>query len=279
MEIEKYYFGKIFNDLAIIGSEAKPRNFKVKEIENYSYEFPPYVRFCSFERRKLHVAYTKEEFKWYLKGDRFDNSICKHAPIWLETVNSDGSFNSNYGQYIFGKVNQFEKILNTLINDKDSRRATIMILNQEHILSDDNDLPCTLSISFRIRHDFLNMTVRMRSQDAILGMGNDVVNFSFMHELLFNLLKEHYPNIKYGTYFHSADSFHIYEKHFKMLEDITGIPIIRNVNEIKVNKNFLDIVCPEINGPDEAKFLLKHDFANIPVEFKFSRWLCNKENK
>lgn len=269
-------FRKIFTDLALLGEKIAPRNLPVLELENYNYVMPPYVRFCNFERRKLHVAYIKEEFKWYLKGDRFDSSIIQHAKIWADTINPDGSINSNYGQYIFGKANQFDKALDSLKKDKDSRRASIMILNKENILSDDKDLCCTYCINFRIRKNYLNMTVRMRSQDAILGMGNDVANFSFIHEMMYNALKEFYPDIRYGIYYHSADSFHIYERHFKMLEEITGMPIVRKESEIVMNDKYIIEECPAINGPNEVKFLRKLDFIDIPEEFKFSKWLNSK---
>jgi len=271
-------FRKIFLDLATKGKRIAPRNLPVLELENYNYILSPYNRFCNFERRNLHIQYIKEEFKWYLKGDRFDASICEHAKIWLDTVNSDGSFNSNYGQYVFGTTNQFDRAFEALKNDKDSRRASIMILSKDHLLSDTKDIPCTYAINFRIRENKLNMTVRMRSQDAIYGMGNDVACFSFMQEMMYNSLKEFYPELEYGKYYHSADSFHVYERHFKMLEDITNIPIIRKQEELKYDDIYVEVNCPVMNGPEEVKFLRKHDFTNIQDEFQFTKWLCNGKN-
>jgi thymidylate synthase len=37
---------------------------------------------------------------------------------------------------------------------------------------------------------------------------------------MFLNLKEQYPNLKLGTYFHCADNIHYYERHFDLVEKI-----------------------------------------------------------
>lgn len=64
------------------------------------------------------------------------------------------------------------------------------------------------------------MIVNMRSNDVIRGFSIDVVMFSFIYEMLYVKLKETYPNLQIGFYQHNADSFHIYELHYKMIESI-----------------------------------------------------------
>jgi len=264
---EDEQFFSIFQDVFYDGKESAPRGLKIKEIENYSYILEPFVRFSSFTERKLNIDYIKREFLWYLKGDKNDLSIIKHAKMWGNLVNPDGSINSNYGQYIFGDQDQFSRVVETLKADPDSRRAAIIILNKDHLASETKDYPCTYSMSFRIRDGFLNMTVRMRSQDAVFGMGNDAPCFSFVHEMMLNALREFYPDLKYGDYYHSADSFHVYEKHFKMLEQINRFAL-----HVKVD-------CPKINGPDEVRFLRERNFAAIPPEFQFTQWLNTYEKE
>lgn len=254
-------FRKIFIDLKDRGKPVKPRGQLVLEIENYAYELPPFVRFPSFENRKLNVQYIKDETLWYIKGDKYDTSIAEKAKIWQGIINADGSINSNYGQYIFAGPKQFDNVIKTLVEDKDSRRASMMILGDGHLLSDTKDVPCTYALNFRIREDTLNMSVHMRSQDAIFGMGNDAPAFSFIHEMMVNALRRYYPTLKYGTYFHIADSFHVYERHFSMLEKLVQ------------GDKYVHVECPKISGPDEVDFLRKLDFSEIPESFAFARWL------
>ena len=196
---EEWGFRQIFKDLKASGKKFSPRGLEVIEIENYTYELPPYARFCNFAARKLNLDYIKREFLWYLKGDKFDLSILKYAKMWEGLVNADGSINSNYGQYIFHRGSDerslFTYVLEELARDKDSRRASAVILRREHLLSETRDYPCTYSLNFRIRDDKLNMSVHMRSQDAVFGMGNDAPCFSFIHELVCQSLKWKYPDL------------------------------------------------------------------------------------
>src|SRR5574343_84396 len=201
---DEILFRQIFIDLATNGKEAAPRGQKIIEIENYSYTLPARVRFCNFESRKLNLDYVKREFLWYLRGNKMDKEILNHAKMWTDLVNYDGSINSNYGQYIFSKKagqksSQFDYVVDALKKDKDSRRASIMILNRDHLLSTTRDYPCTYSLNFRIRDNKLNMTVHMRSQDAVFGMGNDAPCFSFIHEMIYVAVRDlAYPELEMG---------------------------------------------------------------------------------
>jgi thymidylate synthase len=274
-------FRNIYEDLIARGKRVSPRGQKSIEIENYTYNLPPFVRFTSFASRGFKLDYVKREFLWYLKGDKFDTSIADFAKMWGNLINRDGSINSNYGQYIFRDtpVSQFDNVVNQLKNDKDSRRASISILSRDHLLSDTNDVPCTYALNFRIREDFLNMSVRMRSQDSVYGMANDAPAFSFTHEMVLNALREFYPELKYGNYHHSADSFHVYERHFELLEKITGSTIENRENFLSLPTTkkdpYEEISCPPISGPAEVKFLRACQFEAIPQEFEFTRWLTS----
>lgn len=264
MQSSKETFWNIYMDVWRRGKDVSPRGMLIKEIENYSYLLSPYERFINFKSRKLSIDYIKREFLWYLKGDPTDLSIADHAKIWKGCI-EDGTINSNYGQYIFGDVNQFDRVVEILKEDKDSRRASMMILSSDHVLNASKDVPCTYSLNFRIRnnsvYDYLNMSVNMRSQDAIYGMGNDVPAFSFIHEMMLNALREHYGNLQYGFYHHNADSFHVYERHFEMLEKIVK------------GDEYEEVDCPKINGYKEVKFLRVGKFDKIPRKYKFTKWL------
>lgn len=269
-------FRKIYSDVGN-GSLVRPRNEPVIEIEDYSYTLPPYARFANFEARNLKLGYIKKELLWYLRANPFDSSIVDAASLWQELPNFDESINSNYGAHVLGKywpavatvennittyptsdshvgmtavsigeplsrTSQLDYIINTLSADKDSRRASAVILNRRHLLSPKTkDYPCTYALNFRIRNNELKMSVHMRSQDAVFGMGNDAPAFSVIQELVYVSLRDTaYPDLKMGSYHHTADSFHYYERHFEMVKQINNsdrfipleIPKIRDVREV-----------------------------------------------
>lgn len=257
------------------GEVVEVRGLKTKELTDFRYCLPPRQRFQSFDHRKLKLDYVKQEFVWYLRGDKFDISIKNIASMWDDLINTDGSINSNYGYYIFnqqtspGHASNFARCVETLVRDKMSRRAAIMILDNGHLNSVTKDYPCTAYLNFLIRDNQLIMMVRMRSQDAIYGMGNDAPFFSFVQELMYVALKPVYPELEMGPYSHVADSFHVYERHFEMLEKIIDEPSMR--------VDF-DVTCPHmsINTPRVIDDMLK-GYA-VRGKDAFVDWLITREN-
>jgi thymidylate synthase len=255
---------KIYKDLYYNSDEIIVRGLKTKEIMNYQFIIKPYQRFINFESRKLSLKYIKEECLWYLNGDKYDLSICDKAKIWKDLVNEDKTINSNYGYIIFN--NNFHRIIEMLIDDKYSRRAVIMIGDNDNLNSITKDYRCTNSIVFSIRKNKLNMFVNMRSNDAIFGVCNDIPFFSILHEMAYVSLRDlKYGNLEYGDYTHYVNSLHVYERHFKMLKKI-----------VLLEEDIKEIDCPKISGMEEVEFLMDTDLEYKP-NFKFYDWL-NKKN-
>ena len=212
------------------------------------------LKFINFEYRKLNINYIKKEIQWYFKGDLEDLSICDEAAIWKKCV-TNGKLNSNYGYYLFTKAG-LGFVVNELIRDQDSRRALVSIFNShQHLFADNNDVPCTATLGFRIRDGVLNMTVHMRSQDAIYGLGNDLPFFNLCWEIVSVAL-----NIPQGKYHHFVESFHVYERHFDMLDTILHedkfYEIQRPIVALTDAKQLLNAIYPA-QGSDFMRWL--HD--------------------
>lgn len=278
------HFKKCYTDLLAYGVEVAPRGLKILELENYSYTLPPYVRFTSFKARKMNLNYIKREFLWYMRGRLDDLSIQEHAKTWVG-LEEDGKLNSNYGFYVFRRNSSgMRYVVNQLVEDQWSRRASITILDHTHLKTSTKDLPCTYSLNFRIRPDAhdasslrLNMSVSMRSQDAIFGMTNDAACFSFIHEMVHALLLDRYPNLLLGSYHHHADSFHVYERHFGMLHQLAASTI----------NDMFDVECPRITQPLDVYEMITatdlHTYESlttssaVETSSPFFNWLLNKD--
>jgi thymidylate synthase len=261
MSEQKAVFQDIYQRLKAQGKFVSPRGLKVLEVENFSYELPPYARFANFEPRNLSLSYIKKEFLWYLRGDLYDTTICEHARIWKPLV-VKGKLNSNYGHYAFVR-GAFDWCSSELVHDKDSRRASIPILAIEHLRMETKDMPCTAYLNFRIRENRLNMSVRMRSQDLVFGLGNDAPAFSFIHEMLFVELLPWYPELELGSYHHVADSAHIYERHFELLERLVDPSV-----------QFDEIEVPQM-AVGEPDTLVEGKFQ--PELYPFTAWLIAEQ--
>ena len=260
---------KIYWTIKKFGKLCKPRGLTILELENFSFTFPPFLRFINFQSRKFNLSYVKKEFLWYLRGDLYDLSICDHAQIWKGIVSDKGHLNSNYGYYAF-KRGGIDWVVEELKRDRESRRACFTILDSTHLNAETKDVPCTYALNFRIRNNKLNVSIRMRSLDIVYGLTNDLPCFSFMQEMVYCYLKDTYPELEMGNYHHSADSFHVYERHFTMLNKLAA-------TKEKADK-FSVILCPRMSGVKEVDFLRAGNFTNVPEEYHFTRWLLDVEN-
>lgn len=234
----------------------------IREIENHQIVLYPEYPFVDFESRKYDISYFKKEMLWKLTGDPYNTSIEEHAKIWKSVKNTNGTFNSNYGQYWFGKQMGLFKAFNELVLDKHTRRACIPMLSTEHIGHGVKDTVCTGHITFLIRDDFLNVSVSMRSSDQIFGLGTDIPTFSVLQRIMLGMINtvHHFTNL--GTLTITADSSHIYERHFPMVENI-----LNNREEITSQ-----LSIPEIRS-DEAFKLAACKGAVDPTWGEFSKWL------
>lgn len=247
---------------------TSPRGQKVLEIQDYMITMGPRDRFTSYKARSFNLDYAKFEMAWYLTADPYNDSIMRSATMWKELRQEDGAWFSNYGQYWFGKQQGFDWVINQLTVDKDTRQAVIPMLNHSHLVQGNKDIVCTESISFRIREDHLYMSVNMRSQDAMWGFTNDIFCFSILHEMVYVMLRDTaYPNLQLGSYTHKVDSFHVYQRHFDMLDLILS----------DGDSGYYDIWCPEMEDSREVLNLISYDRSDTRIDHKFTEWLY--ENK
>ena len=202
------------------GDTYSPRGLEIKEVRNCSFTLDPRYPFTSFCARNLNLKYLAAELIWYLRGDRYDLSICDYGSMWKGLIQADGGLNSNYGQTIFGKDKQFAWVIEELVRDPDSRRAVFIIGEKDYLSNDVNDQRCCQYIQFLIRDNELECYTYFRSNDVSWGVSNDVFTLVEIFKLVYVTLVGYIPGLKLGKYVHTATSMHVYERHYEMLERI-----------------------------------------------------------
>ena len=80
------------------------------------------------------------------------------------------------------------------------------------------DFTCTNAQQFFIKENKLHTVVQMRSQDAVYGYNNDIAWFKYVHAAMLNNLFK-IKNLKLGDVIMQIGSLHVYERHFKYLEE------------------------------------------------------------
>lgn len=280
-------FRTCLSHLMTTGLEAHPRGTTTKELLNYNISlFDPRNRIINFPDRKTNLKYLLGEFIWYVSGDPDPAGILPYAKFWDSIRNSGdfdgyekGTVNSNYGTRLFGHnqapdafwegriqpINQWAETVELLKRDKDTRQAIMNI----HVPSDrhvgNKDVPCTLTLHWFIRENKLHLICNMRSNDVILGFTNDVFQFTMLQEAMQVQLKEEYPDLELGHYFHNAGSMHIYDRHFEMAGKIIADERALELSMVPMDS----LTSDNLTGLVGIKAAWEH--AGLPKDFDFTQ--------
>lgn len=206
--------------------ESSPRGLKCKEILNTTLVIDnPILSTYNNNRRGSQYKYIAAEFLWYFLGRNDVEFIKKYAKFWESIQNPDGTVNSAYGNLIFKPsveelISQYDWAISSLIKDKDTRQAVMHFNLPKHQHHDNKDFVCTMYSNFHIRDNKLHFSVKMRSNDAILGTPTDIAFFTMLHQQAYLHLKTIHSGLKIGSYSHTVDSFHIYERHFNLVNEM-----------------------------------------------------------
>jgi thymidylate synthase len=205
---------------------SNPRGLQIKENIGVTLEIEnPMLSLYSNNRRGSQKKYIAAEFLWYFSGRNDVEFISEYASFWNSIQNEDGTANSAYGNLIFSKknkfgINQYEWAIKSLTKDIDSRQAIMHFNLPEHQYETNKDFVCTMYGIWHIRNNRLNLTIHMRSNDAVLGTPTDVAFFSVLQQQALVHLRASWPGLKLGKYIHIVDSYHIYERNFDLVNEM-----------------------------------------------------------
>jgi len=210
--------------------QIKNKNFvidktgvKTVEFINYNMSLDPEFPLIDLGPKKTNEKYVKKELQWYLSQDLNVYPQMSDVKIWTQVCDKDGNINSNYGWCIFNEqnYNQYDFVKNELQLNPCSRRAC-MIYNRPSMTKDYNkngrsDYMCTMYVSCFIRNGKLIYNIKQRSCDFIYGFFNDFA----WHCYVYNKLQKEL-NCGIGVINYNIDSFHVYERHFDIIDNIVN---------------------------------------------------------
>ena len=170
---------------------------------------------------KINQDYINRELDWYLSRSLNVNDIEGDVPqIWQMISDKKGMINSNYGYLTFHEDNfsQYYNCAMELHKNPDSRRA-VMIYTRPSIWKEYNkngmsDFICTNAVQYMIRDNKLEVVVQMRSNDVVFGYRNDFAWQKYMADMMCHELK-----VELGNIYWNVGSMHVYERHFKFIDD------------------------------------------------------------
>lgn len=218
-------FEEIKRDLAEMGIWVRPKTMQDKVIEgNPEYETTELQNYCytilnakSKDIPNVSQPWADAEFieritkpingKFINPGEAYK----LRENVWGEFLHN-GKLGYTYNELIWNN-NQFEKIINRLKEDPDSRQLWISLWDPERdpdLLGGISRVPCSLGYGFQVREGKLNMHYVMRSCDFSTHFANDVYLAIKLLEYVAEI-----TGYEVGNFTHTIFSLHVYRKDLK----------------------------------------------------------------
>ncbi|RZU51225.1 thymidylate synthase [Krasilnikovia cinnamomea] len=182
------------------------------EVPNISFRLTNAIQRTPYlAARRANIAFNYAELLWYVAGRDDITMISYYAPR-LAKLSTDGLTltGTAYGPRLFRPdgpdgLSQFDRCVKALEQDRDSKRAAMIIMRPHEAIGPDNpDVACTLGLQFMLRGGRLHATGYMRGNDAVIGLLCDTFSFTMIQELAARRL-----GVPVGSYTHHVGSMHI----------------------------------------------------------------------
>lgn len=196
----------------------------------------------------ISIGFALAELVWILNGEDRSEVINYWNPSLPRYAGEGEIYYGAYGKRIrshFG-FDQLEKSYHALQNVPESRQVVIQIYDVETDFPIDNgqprskDIPCNICSLLKVREGKLEWSQIMRSNDILLGMPYNFVQFTSIQEIIAGWL-----GIEVGSYNHYSDSLHLYRGHLNKI-GIGKELEIENPDSLSINRNESERIIKEI---------------------------------
>ena len=195
----------------------------------------------------ISVAFALAELIWILSGDNRKDIIDFWNPLYKNFAADNGSniYHGAYGYRLrvnYG-IDQLEEAYNALKNAPENRQTVLLYWDPRKDFPREGqrqskDIPCNVCSLIKIRKNKLEWTQIMRSNDIIMGLPYNFVQFTSLQEILAGWL-----DVELGNYVHYSDSLHFYERDKNFICSETKII---NEDSLSIPKLEFDVIIKEI---------------------------------
>lgn len=216
LDVNSVWFETLYH-LHKQGQEFAPRGMKTKELLGHQTLVDMSRPVLTVPERKLGYKFMAAEAAWILSGDNRVSSIAPYSKA-ISSFSDDGMFfNGAYGPKV---MDQISYVVETLLNDPDSRQAVINIWREKPLKT--KDVPCTISLQFFFRDGLIHCQDTMRSSDVWLGWPYDVFNMSMITLAICIMLRKRTGKdiFRPGILTLTAGSQHVYEPQWEAMAEI-----------------------------------------------------------
>ncbi|MFK5882830.1 MAG: thymidylate synthase [Candidatus Izemoplasma sp.] len=189
---------------------------------SFTVEDPTTFEFQNTNINRIPYHYAETFYDFMMSGKENALEAFKNYSAVIPFIDKPKSkdipdnFNSLYGPRI---KRQLKSIIKELSDNPESRRATILILNEsDHVLLDKDEtleFPCTISMTYFIRDGKLNAQVDMRSQNTAIVLQLDMYLQGKALCYLASVL-----GVGLGSFSSTMVSGHIFDRDFEYIDAI-----------------------------------------------------------
>lgn len=192
--------------------------------------------------KKLHTKSIIHELLWFLKGDTNIAYLKENGVrIWDEWADEDGNLGPVYGaqwrswpDYDGGSVDQISEVMDSIINNPDSRRHLVCAWNVAQV----NKMalpPCHCLFQFYVADGKLSCQLYQRSADLFLGVPFNIASYA-----LLTMMMAQVAGLKPGEFVHTFGDLHLYLNHLDQARlQLSREP--RKLPTMRINPDVKDI--------------------------------------
>jgi thymidylate synthase len=191
----------------------------------------PWQREITLPERAASLPAQIAETMWVLAGRNDVEWLSNYLPRAAEFSDDGETWRAGYGPRIRswdqrstptgfhpGPVDQLDKVVELLREDRTTRRAVISIWDPIIDTQPGKDIPCNNWLHFLSRDGYLHLHVATRSNDLMWGWsGINAFEWSALQEIVAGIL-----GLKMGSIHYSISSLHLYERHYAKANFLAG---------------------------------------------------------
>lgn len=241
----------------------------------------PRQRWITTRVPAMNPAFALAEVLWILLG-RNDSRFVTFFNTQLPRFAGAGrTFSGAYGHRLrraYG-IDQLERAASALRHNAESRQVVLRIWDSALDLPNmagvpaHEDVPCNIVSLLKVRAGALHWTQIIRSNDILLGLPHNLVQFTSLQEVMAGWI-----GVEVGTYTQLSDSLHVYEADLKHLRHLSNDPPPHNTDRINLPQaesedaiarlgEMVDLLC--------ADTIIERSFHRIRRELSLPRALLN----
>lgn len=209
----------------------------------------PRQRWITSRAPAMNPAFALAEVVWIMCG-RSDSAFLNYFnPTLPRFAGKGATYHGAYGYRLrkrFG-IDQLERAFRALSANPDSRQVVLQIwdspvdMPREDGCPQSEDIPCNIVALLKLREGRLEWTQIMRSNDLVLGLPHNIIQFTSLQEIVSGWL-----GVEAGSYHHFADSLHLYERDAPVSERIAPRSLPTNTESIALPKTISDKAFAEL---------------------------------